>query len=197
MNDLSQLTEDKLNLTIEIERRGEDLEFNSIDELETYAPNLPARVNTMKWRVYDFPRSCRLQPTFFVGLGVVASAPTEAWCAGAIAVVETHAKRNRLWYSWIQPWIVWLVALILGFVPLLSDRLLNRPMSTPAGAALIALQTLFWTIYFSYGRLLPRHVLVLRIEESWLRRYATELTVLLAVLSFIISVIALIYKNVG
>jgi hypothetical protein len=195
MTDLFELAEGEPSLTIEIVRKGENLEFNSIDELETYGHNLPAKITTMKWCMYDLPdRSCRLESTFIVGLAVVATAATEVWCASAIAVVESHVIRNKLWYSFIQRWILLLPALILGFVPLLSDRFLHHPMSTVAIASVVVLQYLFWAIYLSHNRLLPRHVLVIRLEENWLRRYSTELTIGLAALSSIIALIALFYR---
>ena len=194
MDDLFKLAAGEPNLTIEIQRKGEALKFKSVGDLEAYSSNLPARITNMTWRFYDFPdRSCYLKSTFLVGSGVTASAESEAWCAGAIAVVETHARRNKLWYSFIHRWTVWLLPSIILFLPL-SLTTFHRPMSYVGLASVIALAVLFWIIFYSYERLLPRHVLVIRREENWLKRYSTELTIGLAILSFIISLIALFHK---
>ena len=150
-------------LFIEISLKGEELEFRGLDELEAYAARLPSTVTSLSWRMsdYDSGRMCRLRRRD-ASIEVGTSASGEAWCAGAIALVETHATRNKLWYSFLTRWVVWLCPIILAFAPLLSYFLLHRVMSIRANIQLFVLQLLLWTIYLSYNRLLPRHVLVMK-----------------------------------
>ena len=116
-----------------------------------------------------------------------------AWCAGALAVCQRHAVDGRVWYRFIRPWYFWAAVVLIGFLPTIVRYASGRPIpSTAFGAiSLVAVTVLLWTLYFLFERLFPSVVLVLRRDENWVRRNATELTVALAMLGVLVSLIGL------
>ena len=165
------------NLTLRISLKGEELKFEGLDELEDYAAKLPSTLRSLTWLMLDYEsgRVCRLRGGgrwFLEPVEVVTSASNEAWCAGAIAIVEAHARRNKRWYFFLKGWTLWLLAFTLGLVPMLGGLLhLNILRNAITDVSWFALSILLWIMYFTYGSLFPQHVIMVRTEETWLRRY--------------------------
>jgi hypothetical protein len=180
-------------LKIELSLKGEELKFSSIEELESYAPKLPAQILGFDVSCWDFEqdRHCSLRSGLFTGSTVHARAPDEAWCAGAIAIVEKHAFTNRQWYRFFRRWHFWLVAVVLGILPGLGLVFHRNIINDKASiVTLTVIVVLSWVLYFSFNRLFPAKKLIVRLHENWFRQYATELTLALALVSLVVSLLA-------
>jgi hypothetical protein len=93
--------------------------------------------------------------------------------------------------------MVWVSAFALGFFP----AVLGLPGS-PFAIRSIAFTTawlsglvLAWAVYFRFKLIFPPFELRIRAEERWIRKFATEITVLAAVISAVAAIIALVQKG--
>ena len=172
-------------------RSSEELDFDSIDELRQNLTQLPKRVTDVSVSVDQWAndravslKSGRVRPM------VSATSSDEAWSAGALAICQRHALDGRAWYHWIRPWYFWSAAAMSGSLPGIWHYIFGTSIPSTAFLVILlaVLNVLLWTLYFSFGRLFPSLVLVLRPEENWARRNATELTLVFAVLAVLVSI---------
>jgi hypothetical protein len=189
----------KPSMRICLSLRGEKLEFVDIEELELHGPELPGRVSgfEMSWLDYGNDRNCRLGSSIGGSGMVYASAPDEAWCAGVIAVVEKHARANRKWWAFLRSWHVWLCTMVLAVLPSLAKWIFHRtsPITEAFFVAWFVLLVLSWVLWFRFERLFPPRTLLIRAHEKWFRRHETELTLALALVSLVVSLVALFIRH--
>jgi hypothetical protein len=122
---------------------------------------------------------------------VSASGETEAWCAGAIETTYSFLLSNKLWYSWfVTAPLGWVLLLCIN-APTIGSLLLPKEQS-PGKSAFVAWLGITLTLallYFFKGRLLPSSVLVITQKETFLRRHAAELSLVVAIASLILTAI--------
>jgi len=206
-----------LHVSISVDLPGQDLSFESVDEMRTYGA-LPASVTKLSLSIWDASpyitaltntertltvtapvppderRHMHLHMTWSNFSYVTAEAPSEAWCAGIVEKTKTFARNQRVWYWFIKPWMVLTLSTIAGYLAIVPFNLTNFSARNITSGTFITSGTLFVFcmitayIYFSYARVLPPFVLAIHQKESWLRKHATELTILAAAVSALAAI---------
>lgn len=183
---------------VKISLRTETLEFHTLDELRNYA-ELKGRVTKFSLHFYQGRRILNVFPG---SLGnpvpyVFAQGETEGWSAGAVEVVCSFLQSHRLWYYWFVPSPV---AALLCVVALASSAvvwLLPKSPALPLWIVLAWFSTLIAFTVFHLARaiLLPSSVLRITNEESFFRRHVAELSLVLALLSAVLTVVGWFFRK--
>ena len=122
---------------------------------------------------------------------VRASGNTESWCAGAVETVTTFVERHRVWYHWflVAP-VGWLLAL-LTYGAGIAMALVPKEFKVPpiAVIAWLGLTLAVLLLYISRAKLLPVCALEIRDQNGFLRKHVAELSLLVAIVSAILTVV--------
>lgn len=183
---------DDVYVRIYITLPSESLEFKGVEELKKY-PALRGRIMKFRLLFSQGERHVSIRSSSFLGAWpeVSATADTEAWCAGAIETVAAFIQSNKVWYHWFVSapigWILFIFANIpniaLLFLP--QGQSLDKPVFVGWLVIIISLTTL----YFFRGRLLPSSIIVITREDSFVRRNAAELSLLVAIASAVLTIV--------
>lgn len=125
---------------------------------------------------------------------VSATASSEAWCAAAVETVVTMARNNRRWYHWLHSLPLGYIIIIASNVPtimaLVGAKEITRqyPSLNVAWLAALLSLTIVWALR---PRLLPGATIAIGNHETFLKRHAGELSLLIAALSAVITLIGL------
>jgi hypothetical protein len=181
----------KFSPTITISLKNEELRFESFEELSAFT-GLPTQITSFRVWINAGDKTLSLYSSGFMsGASVSASADNEAWCAGAVEVVWQFLQPYRLWYGWFRGWPLNITALISPNFPLILYILGVIPVTQSPlfwGAWLTACVVL-GALYLWKNRLLPPAVLQVSTEESSLRRHLPELTLLVAIVSLVFTIV--------
>ncbi len=174
-------------LSISVSLSGEDLTFESIEEIRQYNA-LPSRISNLSVRLGEYAqegtRSLSVRSGIMDLPQVYADGPSEAWCAGLVEKTRLFARHHRRWYWFIKPWVVWLLTVVTGgFLSFGATGPEKYRLSKIGLGSLLIFWLITWYLFFSYGRIFKPMVLITNLEESWLKRYSTELTIAAAVVS--------------
>ncbi len=185
--------EGKFSPTVTISLKNEELKFDTIAEIAAFK-GLPAQVTTFKLWIYGGAgKSLSLRTGSFFGASttVSASADNEAWCAGAVEVVWQFLQPYRLWYGPLRGWPLNVTALVgVNFPTFLSIFGIKSISQSPLLLAAWAVASLaLGALFAGKNRLLPPAILQIAKEESVLRRYMPELTLLVAVLALVLTIV--------
>lgn len=181
---------------IELTLPSESLEFKSIEELRQYS-DLRGRITKFRLWFSQGERNISIRTGSLFGSRpeVSASAGTEAWCAGAIETVYSFMQSNRLWYHWFVSapigWIFFIFANIPSIALLLLPK--GQSLEKPVFAGWLAVTITLGILYFARAKLLPSSVIVVTREEGFIRRNAAELSLLVAIVSAILTVIGWLF----
>jgi hypothetical protein len=170
---------------------SERLEFDTIEELLA-CRELRGEVTKFELVVEQRGKAVRLQ-SHISWLDVPfleATADTDTWCAAAFEAVLLVVRRNSLWYGWTLRALIlpaYLVALLATFT---TDRILEGASSTKfiLSSALVATLLALTYLLLRKDRLLPLASIVFTEERGFLRRFAGELGLLLAVAGIVLSI---------
>ncbi len=179
-------------IKIELTLPSESLEFRSIEELRQYS-NLRGRITKFRLWFSQGERHVSIRSSSLLGSRpeVSASAETEAWCAGAIETVYSFIQSNRLWYHWFVSapigWIFFIFANIPNIALLLLPK--GQSLEKPVFAGWLAVTITLGILYFARTTLLPSSVIIVTREEGFVRRNAAELSLLVAIVSAVLTVI--------
>lgn len=193
--------QDDAHVSIDIELKNEKLSFVDVNELVAY-PDLRGKIADFSVWVYNYRSGHRISISsggrrFRTHSTVSAKADTEAWCAGAIETVHSFLQTHKLWYHWflVTP-IGWLI-LILGYGP--TFVLLVAPKETviekPIIFAWLAIVLTLFILWIGRRKLLPSSILRLTDEEGFIRRYASELSLSIALVSVALTIIGWFVKK--
>ena len=182
---------------IDVRLPGKNFSFESVAEARE-SRELPARLKLFYVRAYREDRHIRLRRGLFSDpVEVSVTGESEAWCAGAVEVVYQFIKAHRVWYSWFRDWVLGAIVLLLTYVPLFFLTPLNNTFKEQPwffGAWIVAL-LVFAVLYFGRAILLPAGVLVISARESVVRRYMPELTLIMAALALVLTIIGWFVKG--
>ena len=175
-----------------ISLRSEQLEFRAVDELRNYA-ELKGRVTTFSLHFYQGRRILNVFSGSLVNPvpSVFARGETEAWPAGAVEVVYSFLRSHRLWYHWFVAWPVVIFIWVLTFLSFAVVLLLPKSQAFPRWTVLawFAALAAFNLLYVARAILLPSSVLRITNEETFLRRHIAELSLVVALLSAVLTVV--------
>jgi len=131
---------------------------------------------------------------------IKAKSSSEAWCAGIVEKTKRFAQSNRPWYWFISPWIPYslmlLCALILsysGIGMIVSKQLGTMKTASKLVTVLISL-LLAGYLFFAYERIFSPIVLLVRSEESWIKKHSTEITIVAAIVSALATIYSALIK---
>lgn len=184
---------DDVYIKIELTLPSENLEFRSIEELRQYS-DLRGRITKFRLWFSQGERHVSIRSSSFFGSRpeVSASAETEAWCAGAIETVYSFIQSNRLWYHWFVSAPIGLIFFIFANIPTIALLFLPKGQSLekPVFAGWLAVTIALGILYFARAKLLPSSVIVVTEEEGFVKRNAAELSLVVAIVSAVLSVIS-------
>jgi hypothetical protein len=180
--------------SIDIDLKSEQLSFSSVDEIRAFN-ELPKRCT--KFRISLSQGSKRLSISsnaFFRSNGrVFASAEHEAWCAGVVDTVNSFILPRRTWYWWI------IAAPLNMLFYVYFGVSLTLLASLPKGKQIELRMIFAWAGMFIFlgilalgkERLLPASAIQKSEEEGFVRNHIAELSLAVAALSALISLIGL------
>lgn len=186
--------QDKVSVTIRVVLKNEKLSFDSIDELTAY-PHLRGRITDFSVWLSHYNSGRRVSissGTIFDSRSTVsAEAESEAWCAGAIETVQSFMQTHKLWYHWFVVAPIGWALFVLGNAPTVALQFMTKGavIDKPIVFAWLAVVLTLFVLWVGKGRLLPSSVLRVTEDESFIRRHASELSLLLALATAILTVV--------
>lgn len=185
--------EDYIVCKIDIPLKQEYLSFKSVQEIKEYGL-LKGRINKFYIRIFDHhcrSISIRSGGEIIFLSSVSVSSESEAWCAGAIETISSFLHTRRVWYHWFITWPFTLLALILVGIPYAFEKYAQKDVlqNKPFAIGWLIILILFFILSLAKGKLLPAATLNISNEEGFLRRRAPELTLVIALLSAVLTII--------
>lgn len=178
---------------IKLSLPSEKLEFNSFTELKKYG-QVRGRVTNFSLHISQENRSLTVRSG-----GLFSSVPTakaegesEVWCAGATEAVRSVIRQNRVWYSWFIYAPINTLFLFLGLAPYVSSWLFPKMVTVPMPLVIAWLGVVIALGFLSItkDKILPAATLSFSNELGFIRRYGSELGLLLGVISLALTIIS-------
>jgi hypothetical protein len=119
---------------------------------------------------------------------VSATGDTEAWCSGAIDTVFSFVQSRKLWYGWILTRPAGVVLWLLMWVPP-ALSLAGVHLTRAVGFAWTGCLLLLFFLWIFSERFLPSAVIRIYDGDGFVRRHGLELSLAIALLSAILTVI--------
>jgi hypothetical protein len=190
--------QEKTRVSIDIKLKNEKLEFENIKELCEYK-ELPSKVTQFSLYISGGGNRVSISAdSIFNPLAIVrATANNEAWCAGAIETVFSFISSYKRWYHFFVAAPIGWFLFILGNIPaiVLFTPISNFLSFNTLGTIGYFLPLIVLAIlYFFRPKLFPARVIVINENETFIRKYSAELSLAIASISVIISIIGL-YLN--
>jgi hypothetical protein len=178
--------------SIDIKLPSESLEFKNISELKEYSALL-GRITKFRLWLSQGGRRISIRSASFLGTRpeVSATADSEAWCAGAVETVRSFTQANRLWYSWFVSAPIGWIFVVFANIPNIASVFLPKgePLDRPVFATWLSITITIAILYLVRGKLLPSSVLVVTPQDGFIRRHLGELSLLVAIVSAILTVL--------
>ena len=190
--------EGQFKLSIDVDLKGQKYSFDSVEEMHNCI-DLPDQLKSFSLFAFGEGRYISFHAGGFIGTpaSVDTKASSEAWCAGAVEVVYQFTQQHRRWYSSIRGWPLGALVFLALWFPSISKYAVDEsPFDVPRlfWPWLVALcVTLF--IYITRSRLLPVAIIQVSLKENIIKRYLPELTLLVAVLSLVFTVLSWFLGN--
>ncbi len=171
---------------------SETLKFDNFDEMKNYQ-TLPSTVTNFSLFIMEGGRHISIRTTGIIGTKpqVSVGGETEAWCAGAVETVFVFFVQHKASYSWfIAAPVGWLLVLLIygvGLALIFFAKDVKVPL--PALVGWLSLIVTFTLLYVLRAKLFPVTVLSVRSGDGFFRRHVAELSLLVAVLSALLTVI--------
>lgn len=183
---------EKIYSSIDIQLPSETLEFSNIEELKQYS-NLKGEIRKFSLTLSRSGRRISIRSSgFFEPQAVVrTTAETEAWCAGAIETAYSFLQSHKVWYHWFVSAPIGWILIFLANIPTAAVLLLPKGSTIDKIAYIAWLATLIalGILYVFRGKLFPAAVLRITDEESFIRRHSAELSLVIALLSAVLTVV--------
>jgi hypothetical protein len=183
---------ENVHCSVDLNLKSEKLEFSSAAELRQYGL-LRGEITVFSLYLAQGGKRISLRSSgVFGGAGAItAKAESEAWCAGAIETATSFLQSYRLWYHWFYSSLVGWMLYAITFISMFSIATLPRTTHIPKPIlyAWIAVTATVAILYFARSRLLPASILLVSKEDSFLQRNAAQLSLLIAVISAVLTVI--------
>jgi hypothetical protein len=188
--------EEKVHVSIDATLKNEKLSFESIGELTSY-PHLRGRITDFSIWLSQYGAAGRRVSILSGSLPfdsrstVSAKAETEAWCAGAIETVHSFLMPHRLWYHWFVVAPIGWILFFLGNVPTVALQFAAKGtvIEKPVVFAWLAIVLTLFVLWIGMGRLLPSSILRVTEEDGFIRRHASELSLLIALASAVLTIV--------
>jgi len=117
--------------------------------------------------------------------------PEGSWCASVVHEVERFFEQTKRWYWWIRYYrlglISWMVFVVL--ITLMSFGTIKFQTNAARGGLLVFIGTATF-LYFVWDWLFPWVTLQLKDQETFYKKYQTEITLAAMVISAAAALIA-------
>jgi len=176
---------------------ADEYRFDTADEIRGAAATLPAVVHDFSLWVSAWPADDRYVSLSASGRpSVSVQASDYGWCAAVVATCEKATRQYKRWYSSLRAWHFWVLATAAGLLPgalatFFKAKVVVGLMGTLAWLLLAAL---LWVIFFAFNRVFPPASLVIREQESWVKRHTPELTLVLSLAALVVAVLTFVLK---
>ena len=170
---------------------SETLKFDNFDELKSYQ-TLPSTVTNFSLWLSEGERhiSIRTQGLISSKPQVSVGGESEAWCAGAVETVFVFFVQHKPSYNWfIAAPLGWFLVLLNGAVFAFVFLAKDTKIPLAAGISWLSLVVTFTLLYALRAKLFPMTVLSVRSSDGFFRRHIAELSLLVAVVSALLTVI--------
>ena len=190
-NKVSALFEnrEKIYFNITIALPNEKLEFDNLQELKNY--------NSLNGKITNFRIFLRQErKKIYVSTSsyfseAYATSDSEAWCSSAVETIYMFLQNKKVWYHWIASARLGFILVILlnfpGIIFLFQPDGSSIPKYSLLGLFFAMITLVF--LFFFRKKLFPTSILILTKEKSFIRKYSTELGLLLAIVSIILTII--------
>lgn len=182
----------KVHCSLTFELPSETLKFDSIEEVKNHQ-GLPSMVTNFSLWMMEGERHISIRTVGFINSKpqVSVSGESEAWCAGAVETAFAFFTQHKAPYNWfISAPIGWLLVLLTygaGFASSFFAKDAKVPL--PALVGWLCLVLTFTFLYVLRAKLFPRAALSIRDVDGFFHRHTAELSLLVAVLTAVLTVI--------
>jgi len=183
---------EEVRFSICINLKNERLEFDNIDELKDYDSLKSEITNFTLWLSKNDKRIILRAGGFLRGQGTIeVTADNEAWCAGVIETASSFLQGHRLWYHWLISSPLGLILYLFIFLPTMLGEFLPKDTYIPKliifawGSIALTLAVL----YIARAKLFPASIIVVRKEEGFFQRNASQLSLLMAIVTAVLTII--------
>lgn len=185
------LDSDSNRFSLDIDLPSEHLEFDSISELRDYS-NLPDQLTKFSLYFSGGGKRISIRSGAFNDTNMVVrtSSDSEAWCAGAIETIYSYLSTYKKWYSWfnVAP-VGWFLFIFANIAAVANALLPKDSISTPVFLSWLAALFTIGILYVFRGKLFPGSTLKIRESEGFFRKHSAELSLVIALISVIITII--------
>ena len=180
-----------LSATLTMSLPGERLEFNSIGELRDYN-GLRGRICKFTIRMSQGKRSVMLSSGSLISdtPSVKVAADSDVWCAGALEAVTRVVRERRVWYHRLASFPFRTAFVLLSFAMFFEVGPFQNLKGKSWQFVLSWLSLFFLLGYFAVlrERLIPKATITITKELGFLRRYASEIGLLLGIVALVLSI---------
>jgi hypothetical protein len=184
-----------LNTTLKLSLPSEKLEFESVDELRGYTA-LRGRVTNFSLRMSQGNRSITVNTggMFISSPTVKVEAESDVWCAGAIETVHGIIRANRVWYSWFAYAPFYTLFILFAFTPMAVAWFFPNAVQIPKPMTFTWLSAVFLFAFLSFAKekLLPAATISFTNELGFIRRYGSEIGLILGVVSLVLTIFTMV-----
>jgi hypothetical protein len=188
----------EVRCSISVELPAETLEFSNFDEMKEYR-GFPESIKKFSVWLSQGSRRVSIHAGQIGGYRPKVSAQSEfeAWCAGAVETVFIFASSHKVWYHWFAaaPIGLFLAALMVGtqFVAIFVPKEAKVPPAAVVGWLLLA--GISALLVMLRPKLFPAAVITIRQSESWFKRHVAELSLVVAILSALLTIIGWFFSK--
>lgn len=171
-------------------------EFSSVQEIRNCPDNL-AKAKNFDISLYSDTQWIRLsvENKWYVSEARIrVESSREVWSSGLIKSIPKFMKPYKRWYSFIKKMPLGVIFFILSALPLILI-LFGFKFSIHSFGIWISILSIIALVKLGSSYFFPSAVLYIKEDQSIIRKYQSELTLLLALLGIFIAALQLITKR--
>lgn len=182
---------EKIKTSISLSLPSERLEFDSFEEMKQYR-QLRGRVTNFSIEASQGNKSVLIRTGgLFSNVPTLkAKADSDVWCAGAVEAVMSVIRSNKVWYFWFIQAPIGFLFMLSALAPYIRNWLVPNAGAVPLPLAIawITVAVVLGFLAFTKEKLLPPATITFTSELGFIRRYGSELGLLLGLVSLILAV---------
>jgi len=194
--------EEKIFQSLKIELPSRTLGFSSVEELKQYE-ELKGKVSSFSiWLSGKNTRvsihTARYRPgvggLFYKKATVNATSNSDAWVAGALDTVYSFLASHKVWYRWVVAAPLGWILIILLNIPAAMELSGWGAFGFRSGAFIVGWFSTLIALGFLFvfrAKLFPAATLRITEEEGFIWRHIPELSLIIALLSAVLTVLGL------
>lgn len=184
---------DKLHFSFSITKKKDEIQFENVDEVIEYCNGIHnPRITKFSLYISKGLRDKRISVyggLFSTSSTIKATSESVEWSIGVLEAASDFIDNHRTWYWWFSYIPFSLGALSFGATGTYASLQKLSPWVSASFAGL-AFVSLFFT--FFEESLFPGALIETKTKESFIKRYASELSVIISLASLIVALIALL-----